>query len=135
MNVELYGQIMRFGCVGVIASLLHYASVLILVSLFEIQPLSANTVGFASAFFISYFGHRNWTFDDSGAQVSTQKVHKNSLRRFVLVALIGFIVNESIYALLLLFSSMDYRVGLLLAIGIASICTYFLSKLWAFNYV
>lgn len=119
-------QIVRFILVGGAAFLLHGLSVVVIVSNIEISPLIANVAGFACAFAVSYVGHKNWTF------VARTQPHATALRRFVMVSLIGFVVNESGYALLLGFSSLGYGPGLIVALGAAAISTFLLSRYWAF---
>ena len=57
----------------------------------------------------------------------------SSLSKFILVALTGFVINEGCYALLLGMTTVDYRIGLIFALSLASVSTWLLSRHWAFN--
>jgi putative flippase GtrA len=121
-------QIFKFGLIGISASLVHWLTVVIIVESFAIQPLLANIFGFLCSFTLSYQGHSNWTFK------STVPRGHQPLPRFVVVAILGFGLNESLYYLFYTVEKMNYIVGLTLAILLTSICTFVLSKIWAFNH-
>src|SRR5690606_39580441 len=55
-------------------------TVVALVELIEIAPLRANVGGFIVAFWVSYFGHRYWTFSDT---VDRQSGQTQSFLRFL----------------------------------------------------
>jgi putative flippase GtrA len=120
-------QSLRFLIIGGLAFLTHLACVLVTVSQFEIPPLAANCLGFLAAFSLSYLGHRNWTFS------AEKQAHNTTLSRFAIVALIGFAINEGIYALLLQVFALDYRISLFATLCIAAVSTFFLSRNWAFH--
>src|SRR6188474_377402 len=90
--MKLPHELMRFGVVGISASAVHLAVVLLLVPL-TVPPLVANVAAFGIAFQISYYGHRNWTFRANGARASYMKL--------LIVSLASFAINEALYAVLL----------------------------------
>lgn len=113
--------------VGCAAALVHWLSVVALVRGLAVPPLAANVGGWAVAFSVSFAGQAGLTFRDHGAPFW------RSARRFLLVSLGGFAINEASYALLLRFS--PWRYDLLLALvllGVAAL-TYLLSRHWAFH--
>lgn len=118
-------QLIRFSGVGIGALLVHWLVVIALVPL-GMAPLLANVVGFMVAFNVSYFGHRHLTFEAIGLQ------HSQTLPRFAGVALLSFAVNETLYALLLGFTSLGYDLALLLVLATVAALTYLLSRFWAF---
>jgi len=120
-------RILRFILVGGSAFLVNWILVVCFSHYFGINPLVSNVGGFACAFIVSYLGHKNWTF------VAKSQPHVTSLRRFVVVSLVGFAINEGSYALLLKFSSLNYWQDLIIALSVAAISTYFLSRHWAFS--
>lgn len=121
----MIAQLARFGVVGVAAMGVHWVVVATIVPL-GLTPLIANIIGFAMAFNVSYFGHRNWTF------ASTQ-AHATTLSRFLGVAIASFVLNEAMYSLLLRFTALDYRIALLIVlVGVAAM-TFVLSRFWAFR--
>lgn len=121
----MIAELVRFGVVGVAAMATHWCVVALLVP-FGITPLLANVIGFCVAFNVSFFGHHHWTFASADEQ-------KNTFKRFLSVAILGFITNEAMYALLLKFTSLDYRVALLIVLIAVAGMTYLLSRFWAFR--
>ncbi len=125
-------RIARFGIVGLTAAAVHYWVVIALVELLYIVPLQANFGGFFVAFWVSYFGHRHWTFSDAVA-THTEGTHSSFLR-FLLVALLGFCMNEFLFYLLLRYAGWPYYFALAVVVFTVAVMTYVLSRLWAFRH-
>jgi putative flippase GtrA len=89
-------------------------------------PELANAVGFCVAFFVSFFGHRWLSFQD------TKTTLLQSLRRFAVTAVAGFICNELVFMLLLRGFGWADMPALLLALVLAACQTFVLSRFWAF---
>ena len=123
----LFLQLLRFAIIGILASACHFMVVYLLVSSFQIEALIANIFAFFIAFIISYLGHSLWTFSE------IKHEHKSVIRKFFLVASIGFIFNEGGYFLLLSYTSLSYLTALLIILFLIPILTFILSKFWAFN--
>lgn len=121
----MIGELMRFGVIGVAAMAVHWSVVALIVPL-GIAPLLANVIAFCIAFNVSFFGHHHWTFASGGSQ-------QNTFIRFLGVAVLGFVVNESLYSLLLKFTELDYRVALAMVLAAVAGLTYLLSRFWAFR--
>lgn len=118
------GEIVRFGCVGVAAMLVHLAVVSVLVPL-GMPPLAANVPGFFIAFQVSFFGHRHWTF---GAKAGT-----GQYPRMLAVSICAFLVNEALYSILLGTGAMNYQAALFTVLLIVAAGTYAASRLWVFR--
>ncbi len=121
----MIGELVRFGVVGVAAMATHWSIVALVVPL-GITPLLANVIAFCIAFNVSFFGHHHWTFTSDDSQ-------KNTLKRFLGVALLGFLINEAMYSLLLTFTALDYRIALFIVLASVAVLTYLLSRFWAFR--
>lgn len=115
-----------FLVVGALAALVHYMVAVILESGFEVAPAWSNILGFCVAFPVSYVGHRNFTFRDQA------KPHYQALPRFLLVALLGFLANQSLVLLSLHFTLLPFWLVLALVMLLVAVSTYVLSKYWAF---
>ncbi|MET0027708.1 MAG: GtrA family protein [Candidatus Thiodiazotropha sp.] len=120
-------EIVRFGIVGVAASLTHFVSVYLIVSVFGLQPILANIFAFLIAFGVSYIGHSLWTFSHKKHQ------HNKTVARFLGVAIFSFALNEGGYYLLLEYTQLEYLVSLLIVLIIVPVITFILSKYWAFS--
>ncbi|MCV6823984.1 MULTISPECIES: GtrA family protein [Halocynthiibacter] len=122
MNI---GEILRFGGVGGIATLVHMAVGTGLITI-GVAPLLANIGAFLVAFGVSFLGHHKITFAANGRNP------RRAFLRFALVALIGFAINESLLALLLWISPLAPQIALLVSTACAAASTYILSRNWAF---
>ncbi len=124
--IQTIGQLMRFGVIGVLAALTHYAIAITLTHK-SMLPAWANLIAFVIAFWVSYFGHRYFSFD--AGDVS----HQQTLPRFILVAVLGFILNESLLLLMLHFTSITIALGLPFIIILTAVFTFILSRQFAFD--
>jgi putative flippase GtrA len=119
-------RVARFVAVGTLAACVHLSMVAILFHA-GLHPLIANVFAFATAFGVSYSGHRFVTFP--GGRLS----HLASLHRFWWVALTSFILNEGLYALLLGSGWLNYLFSLILVLLIVTPITFVFSRFWAFR--
>lgn len=125
--MTLPAQVVRFVLVGCAAAATHFAVVWLLVEHAATPALLANIGGWAIAFGVSFAGHFGWTFAGHGAPLL------RSARRFVMVSLAGFAINEACYAALLNLSSLDYRTALAIVLVSVAAGTFLLGRLWAFR--
>jgi putative flippase GtrA len=129
MNPDM-GQLKRsiswFLVVGAIAAVVHYTVAVALEGLYDIRPAWSNIVGFCCAFPVSYVGHRNYSF------AHQTNAHQQALPRFLLVALLGFLTNQSLLLIGLHFTTLPFWLVLALVMLIVAVSTYLLSKYWAF---
>lgn len=114
-----------FLAVGGSAAAVHFGVVLLLVSQHQAPALAANVLGFLVAFCVSFLGHHRLTFAGGSASA------RQSLPRFAAVAVLGFVSNELLYALLLALG-FDYRLALLAVLVTVAGMTWLLSRYWAF---
>ncbi len=119
-------ELFWFGVVGVSAMAVHLASVALLLVPMGLPPLQANVVGFLLAFQVSHAGHRRLTFRRDDVPPS------RSRGRFFLVAVASFLVNEALYAVLLRYTALDYRVALAIVLVAVAVLTYVAARHWAF---
>ena len=114
--------------VGVAAGSTHMV-VFFLVTYFfpSLLPELANFIAFCMAFSVSFMGHRNLSFSDSTASV------KQSMSRFILVSVAGFVCNEVIFSLVLRLVGLPSWLALPAGFAVAGGQTYLLSRYWAFH--
>lgn len=123
----MIAQGLRFGLVGLAATAVHMLVGAALI-LGAMPPLIANGLAFAVAFAVSFTGHFGFTFAESGARFAV------ALRRFAVVALGGFAVNEAL--LILLLGSMQGAwptTALVTSTSVAAGLTFLASRFWAFQ--
>jgi len=121
---NLKRQVFYFGLIGFLATLTQLCFVFLFVDYGKLHPLMANVLAFFVAFQVSFFGHRNLTF----AQMPDQKLR---FVHFFTVAASAGLLNETLYFLLLHFTTLHYLPALLLVIGMVSLYNFILSRYWA----
>jgi len=122
-------QIIAFASVGVAATIVHYVAALIAA---QWLPISfANPIGFVVAFFVSYLGHVQFTFQLRGED----RRHRNRLPKFAVTAVSGFLLGQTILLTLTRVTNTPDFVALAVAVASVPVITFALSKLWVFRKV
>ena len=120
-------QLARFTTTGAAAALTHYSIVMLLFKR-NIALHYANLSAFLLAYWVSYFGHRIFTF--KAQHIS----HRQTLPKFTLVAGLGFLFNESFLLLSNLYFSAPVSTLVCVAIVLTSIVTFLLNRFFAFQH-
>ena len=74
----------------------------------------------------------DWAGALSPGQEKALRETLHALRRFAVVAVAGFLVNEASYAALLQETTIDYRIALWLVLGAVAVLTWVAARDWAF---
>ena len=120
-------QIIKFGIVGALGAITNLLVVVLLVEFLHWHPLTANIVGFLIAFNVSFWGHRYVTFTRT-----SRRLHQ-ALPRFFFTSGTGFLLNESLFYLLLKYTVLPYFVSLFFILAVVACYTFLLGKFWAFK--
>lgn len=126
------GQVAKFGIVGVVTTATHVLVLSGLVELAEMEPILANTVAFLVSFAISFVGHFLWTF--GGTDSGRMRRWHAALPRFLIVAVLGFLLNSLIVFSIVNVMSLSYRYAIVLIVTVVPVCTFVLSRYWAFTH-
>lgn len=103
------GRFLRFGIVGVAATLTHVLALTALVELGGVDPRLANLAGFALALPVSYLGHYHWSFRSTHP-------HGETAMRFVIVATSSLAGSQALMHLALDVLGAGYGVGIVLMV-------------------
>lgn len=114
-----------FVFVGAVAAGVHYCVAVLLVALAGWRPLIGNAGGYCVAVVVSYFGQARLTFRRTDHSV-------RQFARFLATSLTGFAVNSALFAALLQWTTLDYRLSLAIVLLAVAALTYLLMKLWVF---
>lgn len=125
-NNEPFFQFIRFGLVGVVSTLTHIGTLVLLVELIKFTPILASTIGFILAVIVSYFLNYRFTFRAQGA-------HTNYFPKYVLVCIIGFILNTGIMYLTIEILNWWYVAGQICTLMVVPISNFTLNRFWAFK--
>jgi putative flippase GtrA len=117
-------RIGRFALVGMVATLVHSAAYLALVSFAPIAATLANLVAFAAAFLASLFGHFRFTFR-SPARVT-------KLMRFVVTAFLGVALNAA-FVLMVEQAGYSPQFAVVLFVGVTPPITYLVMRNWVYR--
>ncbi len=116
-----------FAIIGAVAALTHYIIAVSLECSGTLIASSANIAGFIVAFPVSYFGHRKFSFADQDSN------HWQSLPRFMSVALLGFLANQTLVLSAIQYTKLPFWFSLGVVMVFVAMSTYLLSKFWAFK--
>ena len=123
---SLARQVVYFGGVGLLSTLVHVMVAWLASRSVLANPFLANTAGFASAFGVSYLGHFYFTF-------ALREGHQRTLRRFVLLSLAGFALSNVIVWTIVRGLNLPFGV----AMGIVAVAvpgaSFLASRYWAFS--
>ncbi len=125
-------ELLRFGIVGVLATIVHYVVAVAAVELIGLVPVIANLVAFCCAFPVSFVGHLYWTFRGQTDGHSAQD-RRHYWGRFFVTALVGLGVSQLVVYVLADLLSVHHRIAFAAAILLAPATVFVLSKFWAFR--
>jgi putative flippase GtrA len=127
IDLKTFGQLARFGVIGLLAAATHYVIAISLTGGDHVPAAWANLIAFVTAFWVSYFGHRYFSFDAGDV------AHTQTLPRFILVAVLGFVFNETLLLLMLRYTPITITVGLPFIIILTAAFTFVFSRQFAFD--
>ncbi len=117
----------RYGMVGVLASVVHAGISLLVLNYFEVTPFTSHAIGFFGGLITAYLGHYHYSFKDDGS-------HKQRFPKFAITASTGFALHQSGVYLLVNQMQLDYKT---LALPVLMVCvpvvTFLMSKFWVFR--
>lgn len=118
-------QFGRFGAIGILATVVHVAAVVILVESGALRPIWANLIAFCVALMVSYAGNHQWTF----RAVSR---HAHYFPRFAAISLTGLLLNQAIVYVGTELLRLDYLWALAVVVLVIPILSFAASRWWAF---
>ncbi|PCH57377.1 MAG: hypothetical protein COC15_01200 [Legionellales bacterium] len=118
-------QFFNFLLCGGIATAAHYALLIALVELLQINAVLASSVGFLLGFLVNFILHSKLVFTQSGGD------HK--MLRYFSMAVAGASLNCGVMWLLLNIMSSHYLLAQICATGIVVVVNYFCCRLWVFK--
>lgn len=121
----LRDQVIRFVIIGGVATSVQYAILIVLVRFASSEPVVASTIGFAISAVLNYLANRRFTF-------RSRARHGDAVPRFVLVALVGLLINASILAVLHDAMGLHYLVAQVAATGATLMWNFWFNRIWTF---
>jgi len=124
---SLISQFLLFTGVGAIGTAGHYVTLIVLVQVGQIAPVYASACGFVIGALINYSLNYRYTF------ASTKK-HTETMTKFMLVAIFGFVINSGIMALGTETLTVNYLIVQITATAIVLISNFTINRFWTFSY-
>ncbi len=122
-----FSEVLRFGIVGVTATLVHFTVLTLAVERLGAIPALANGSAFIVAVCVTYLGQSLWVFRGHAGRSSAQ------LMRFAVSLLIGFVANVSVMAMTTQLLGLSYQIGFLLSCVAVPVLSFFINKFWVFR--
>ena len=120
-SIKLNRRLTYFLLIGACAALTPLG----VVAYLDMDPLLANIIAFLIAFNVSFLDHKYLTFSTLDNQQQLRLPH------FFAVAMSALVLNESLYFLLLRYTSLHYLIALTLVLSMVAVYTFILSRFWA----
>jgi putative flippase GtrA len=117
----------RYFTSGVIATISHFAILILLVELFFINPLVATVVGFVVAIAVNYLLQYHWTFRCCGPLAYI-------FVRYLIVTLLMLLLNTALFWVLCYYYTIPYIVAQALVTSIVFLCNYSVNRRYTFVY-
>jgi len=118
-------QYARFGCVGIIATVLHLALFATLIEGLGMPALPANALAFTAAVTVSFLGHARWTF---GVYAG-----RSAFGRFAIAAFLGLLLNSAIVWLVMEVAGAAYGYALAFMATVTPTAIFLVSRFWIFG--
>jgi putative flippase GtrA len=120
------GQILRFGAVGIAATLSHVLTAVLAESTLAIGPQMANLAGYAIAVVVSYTGHALVTFNAPVQSASR-------FLRFILISLIGLATSSLTVWFVSGVLGHSFPVAMFFVAVLVPVVTYLGMRFWVFK--
>ena len=115
-----------FALIGVIATGVHVVTALAARTGLQLEPLTANFVGYACAVGFSYVGNARLTFGRPTRNMG-------QFIRFLVVSLVGLALNQTIIHLLVDIAGWPFWLALGPVVVLVPLLSFVLLKVWAFG--
>lgn len=124
-NRLLFVKFIKYSFVGIICTGIYFISMFIIIEFLNREPVFAATISFLIMTIFSYTLNKKYTF---GGKYSHQQ-----LLRFLVVSLVGFILNFVIIYTVVNILSLHYSIGEVVTILVIPLVNFTLNNLWTFK--
>jgi len=127
MQMSYFFKFLKFGLVGLSGMLIDFGLTWLLKEKLKINKYLANSCGFVAAASSNYYWNRVWTFSSHNEAVGQE------FTSFILVALIGLLINNLVLYLLTKKLKMNFYLSKLLAIMVVTLWNFTMNLLVTFS--
>ena len=122
---HLLAQIMKFGVVGVIATVIDFGVMIFLTEVFGINPVASATVSFTVSVIFNYLASMRYVFS-----------HREGMSRqrefaiFIVLSVIGLAINDALMWVGTEMTPVDYRIVKVLATAVVMVWNFVSRKIF-----
>jgi putative flippase GtrA len=125
-------ELLKFGVVGGIGSIIDLGGTAILHSEYHVGPLAAKAVAVTAATVVTYLGSRFWTFKER---------ENHSARReavlFIVLNVIGLVIAEAVIGfvtyVLAMHGKLEYNAASVIGTGLGTVFRFYAYRKWVFT--
>ncbi len=121
----MLAQLLRFGIVGGLATLVHVLAALSARAAFGLTEQKANLIGFCVAVLVSYIGHMRFTFDIRGGS-------RAQFLRFVVMSGLSLAISSGLVWLVTAQLGFSFTVAMGAVVVLVPAASYLAMRLWVF---
>ncbi len=119
-------ELILFGIVGVVSTLIHFSVLFVLVEYFSLQPLLANLIAFFASLLGSYGLNHRYTFRSTLPWQET-------FPKYFTTVLIGLFLNQTIMWIVVDQWKISYLYGFAIVTVVVPLSNFMLHKYWTFS--
>ena len=123
--MKISQQFFIYTGIGAIGTIGHYATLVLLVQLIHTDPVFATTIGFIIGALINYILNYRITFN-------SDKQHRETLTKFLIVACLGAVINAAIMTAGLAMFDLHYLIIQVIATCLVLALNFTANKYWTF---
>jgi len=123
--LKKFNQFIKYGLVGIVGTLIHTGTLVILVERWNMSPYLASIMGFTLSLIISYFINLKWTFKNNN--------NLSTFIKYITVSLSGLFLNMAIMYIFVHLLNVWYVIAQIVTVIIVPISNYSFNKYWAFK--
>ena len=122
---KLIAQFMKFGVVGVIATVIDFGVMIFLTEVFGINPVASATVSFTVSVIFNYLASMRYVFS-----------HREGMSRqrefviFIVLSVIGLVINDALMWVGTEMTPVDYRIVKVLATAVVMVWNFVSRKIF-----
>jgi putative flippase GtrA len=124
----LQSPIIKYGIVGLLGTMLHFALLIMLVEWGGMHPIAGSAAGFIAVLIVSYILNVKWTFTDSSSQVRMKQFVK-----YTVVSCSGLLLNTFIMYTAVELAHLPYLIGQCIITVLVPVHNYVLNRRWTFR--
>ena len=119
-------RLLSFGIVGAVGTIAHYATLIVLVEIGNLNPTTATTAGFGAGALVNYLLNHRYTFNST-------KTHRDAGPKFALIAIVTGLLNTFIVHMGVDSLGFNYLLVQVVATASVFLLNFVLNSLWTFR--